>query len=117
MLICSFSHTQAFSYQSARVRIEKDEARGRSTPIVCRNCKKAPCIEACPVEAISRLEPEGYVVLKEAECVGCGECVSACPFGAIRLDKEKGIALKCDLCGGDPQCVRVCRFPQALSWR
>jgi Fe-S-cluster-containing hydrogenase component 2 len=117
MLICSFSHTQAFSYQDARVRIVKDEARGQSTPIVCRNCKKAPCIEACPVEAISRLEPEGYVALDEEACTGCGECVSACPFGAIRLDRKKGIALKCDLCGGDPQCVRVCRFPQALTWR
>jgi Fe-S-cluster-containing hydrogenase component 2 len=117
MLICSFAHTDAFSYKDARVRVAKNESRGESTPLVCRNCDDAPCIEACPVEAIWREANSQRVILQEQKCTGCGDCVGVCPYLAIHMDDERGIALKCDLCGGDPQCVTVCRFPEALVWR
>ncbi len=32
------------------------------------------------------------------------------------MDPDKNIAVKCDLCGGDPQCVKACRLPQALKY-
>jgi Fe-S-cluster-containing hydrogenase component 2 len=35
-------------------------------------------------------------------------CVSACPVGAVVVDPEEGTASKCDLCGGEPQCVKYC---------
>jgi Fe-S-cluster-containing dehydrogenase component len=35
-------------------------------------------------------------------------CVFACPFGATFLDQQTGKVLKCDLCDGDPTCVKVC---------
>ena len=41
------------------------------------------------------------------KCTLCEICITACPFGAIQLDPE-GNPLKCDLCGGDPLCVRHC---------
>jgi carbon-monoxide dehydrogenase iron sulfur subunit len=34
-------------------------------------------------------------------------CVFACPIGAMSMDRIAG-AIKCDLCGGDPYCTRVC---------
>ncbi|MCS7131978.1 MAG: hypothetical protein NZ934_04555, partial [Hadesarchaea archaeon] len=40
--------------------------------------------------------------------------VEACPFGAIALHPSKGVAIKCDLCGGDPACVKQC-MPGALK--
>ena len=40
-------------------------------------------------------------------------CALACPFGAINY--WDGKARKCELCDGDPQCVRVC-VPQALRY-
>jgi Fe-S-cluster-containing hydrogenase component 2 len=117
MLICSFEHTEAFSYEDARVTVAKNESRGQSIPMVCLNCEEAPCIESCPVEAIRRQPDSHWVTLAEAECTGCGDCVEACPYQAIRLHHKSGIAIKCDFCAGDPQCVKVCRFPEALIWR
>ena len=35
-------------------------------------------------------------------------CMLACPFGNIHFDSTKLIIQKCDLCGGNPECVKVC---------
>ena len=45
--------------------------------------------------------------LNEEKCIGCLACVDACPFGAIQINPD-GDVLKCDLCGGDPVCVKYC---------
>lgn len=65
------------------------------------------------MEAISRDE-WGAVVVDYDTCTGCGECVDACPYGLIDLNDD-GFAYKCDLCAGDPECVKVCQ-PQALVY-
>jgi len=72
----------------------------------CRHCGKARCIEACPVDAISRTE-EGWVVVDRSECIGCRACSAACPFDIPQFDYE-GKMFKCDGCGGDPACVKIC---------
>ena len=41
-------------------------------------------------------------------CIGCRSCVSACPFGAMNFNAVDRQVFKCDLCDGDPQCVRFC---------
>jgi len=38
-----------------------------------------------------------------------------CPFGAIYYDDEKKIFYKCDLCGGEPECVKWC-FTKAIEY-
>lgn len=35
-------------------------------------------------------------------------CMVSCPFGAISYDGDRKSVVKCELCGGDPQCVRFC---------
>ena len=86
--------------------------------MVCQQCADAPCLEACPEEAISRDAKTDAVVVDQDLCIQCGSCVSACVIGldavaseqklAIRLDEDTQFPLKCDLCGGDPQCVKFC---------
>jgi len=96
-------------------------------PIYCHHCAKAPCIAACPVEAISRDE-RGIVLIDSEICIGCGECMEACPFGAMQYDNVRETAVKCDLCherldaGDAPACSVVCPTgcivwgdPQTLS--
>ena len=43
-----------------------------------------------------------------SDCIGCSECVAACPFGMANLHPQTGLALICDLCHGDPACVKRC---------
>ena len=78
-------------------------------PTTCQQCENPPCLNACPASAIFRDEELNRVVIDQEKCVGCTMCVSACPFGAAKFDPEKGKSNKCDLCGGDPECVKACK--------
>ena len=75
-------------------------------PVACKQCENPPCLAICPNEAIYK--EDDRVLIDRQKCVGCGMCVSACPFGAMSLDRKKSKSYKCDLCSGDPQCVKVC---------
>jgi Fe-S-cluster-containing dehydrogenase component len=72
------------------------------------HCVDAYCVEGCAYGALSRDSKTGMVCVDDQRCNGCEACVAACPLGAIALDKEKEIVFKCDLCGGEPECVKVC---------
>lgn len=78
-------------------------------PTTCQHCDTPPCRAVCLSEAIHRDGELGRVVIDSNRCVGCQMCVSACPFGAIGFDYGRGFAFKCDLCEGEPECVRVCK--------
>jgi Fe-S-cluster-containing hydrogenase component 2 len=103
---CSLAKTGRVAPRESRIRILR---RWPETPgfELCRfdDCPGQPCIEACPVDAISNRD--GIVVIDRDECTACGACVEACPFSAILQDAE-GLAWKCDFCGGAPACVPEC---------
>ena len=50
-------------------------------PVHCRHCGKPPCIDVCPVGAISK-RSDGIVLSNEKLCIGCKISMEACPFGA-----------------------------------
>jgi anaerobic dimethyl sulfoxide reductase subunit B (iron-sulfur subunit) len=80
----------------------------------CMHCSAPACLSSCPTGAIIKREQDGIVYIDAQQCIGCGTCVKACPYGAPRLNSEKGIAGKCDFCkgllaeGGNPACVDAC---------
>ena len=82
-------------------------------PVYCHHCTKAPCAEACPVDAIYR-NNEGIVLIDSEVCIGCRDCIEACPFGAMQFEEQQEVAVKCDLCIGrlaeknQPACLTVC---------
>ena len=77
-------------------------------PSTCQQCEDPPCMAICPKKAIRREHNPERVVLDPALCVGCTMCVSACPTGSMSFAHDVGLAYKCELCEGDPECVRVC---------
>lgn len=78
-------------------------------PMFCQQCRDAPCASTCPTGALSRDHDMAMVKLDQRRCVGCGICLMSCPFGAIHLDPKVNKTSKCDLCGGDPACVKKCQ--------
>jgi Fe-S-cluster-containing hydrogenase component 2 len=82
---------------------------GLEVPHFCAQCKDYPCIVSCPVDALSVDEETTAVLVDEEMCTSCGRCIDACPGKVPFLHPESEKAVICDLCEGDPECVKVCR--------
>ncbi|MBI4286180.1 MAG: 4Fe-4S dicluster domain-containing protein [Chloroflexi bacterium] len=78
--------------------------------LICRQCPGvAPCMAACRVpNAMSRDDKTGAVLIDDEFCNRCRACERACPYQALWFSESRDRMFKCDLCGGDPQCVQVC---------
>jgi len=55
---------------------------------VCKHCVQAGCLEVCPTGAIIRTEFD-TVVIQEDVCNGCRDCIAACPFGVIEINRSR----------------------------
>jgi len=105
---CSYQHEGVYSPSLSRIRLVRFEDRCLNVPVVCSYCERPPCEASCPTGAMS-LAPDGrYALVREDQCIGCKECVHACPLGAVQFHPRSGVAMRCDLCRGDPACVKVC---------
>jgi Fe-S-cluster-containing dehydrogenase component len=93
--------------------------RGRTiatAPTLCMHCEEpvAPCAQVCPAQAIL-VSSDGVVHQADvARCIGCQNCVHACPFGVPKFDVDAKLMMKCNLCydrtsqGRGPMCATVC---------
>lgn len=114
-IVCSISRCGVSNPTKSRIRIIQYKNKSIFIPISCQQCEDAPCLIACPREAIQRDLGLQRVVINYDQCISCKICVSACPFGAIGFDPHTQKVFKCNLCDGDPQCVRFC-YPQAIGF-
>ncbi|NLS78436.1 MAG: 4Fe-4S binding protein [Chloroflexi bacterium] len=74
--------------------------------VVCRACPDPPCARVCPTDALAPREGGG-VRLKQTLCIGCGNCVAACPFGAAFWDPRQNKPQICIYCG---YCAPYCPY-------
>jgi Fe-S-cluster-containing hydrogenase component 2 len=107
-LVCAVQHDGSSNPTRSRIKVVKWEAQGLYIPMSCQQCQDAPCLNICPVKAISKDDSMGRVMVDYDVCIGCRSCVAICPFGAMSYNVIDKRIFKCDLCDGDPQCVRFC---------
>ncbi len=71
---------------------------------------QAAAARAVSVIANKTITAEGRVAMvDQRRCVGCGTCVSICPYLAIELDEQKGLAeVNQGLCKGCGSCAAAC---------
>ncbi|BDE97605.1 4Fe-4S dicluster domain-containing protein [Raoultibacter timonensis] len=113
-------------------RLQLVTTRTVSAPVGCHHCVDAPCVEACPTGCL--YSDDERVGVRKEKCIGCRNCILACPYGAVdivtevlaapeqsegdgdkkpkrRRSRRKSTVIKCDLCEGHAQgsaCVRAC---------
>jgi Fe-S-cluster-containing hydrogenase component 2 len=51
----------------------------------CRRCEDAPCICACPADALDK-DDGGMIRRSTNLCIACKSCVVICPFGTMMSD-------------------------------
>lgn len=116
--VCSLKNTNRVQPSRSRIKVIRYEKRGEYhnyIPMVCQQCSIALCMDVCPTNAISRDAALGAMLVDDKACVGCRICNMACPVGGISIDPVSNVAFKCELCEGDPECVKYCDIG-ALSY-
>ena len=80
----------------------------------CMHCAEPGCLKACPSPGAIIQYSNGIVDFQEEHCIGCGYCISGCPFNVPRINPKDNKAYKCTLCsdrvsvGQEPACVKTC---------
>jgi len=105
------------------IHLETIERRDsvQTAPQVCMHCADPICARVCPADAIKQTEDGIVQSSLKPRCIGCSNCVLACPFGVPKYYAEIDQMMKCDMCydrtstGKRPMCATVCPS-QALAF-
>ena len=102
-MVCSLYHLGVINIERSAIRIQKDDlGTSLNTPVLCRQCKETKCLQG--EEEMKDSEKKKFIWRRiRAE---------RCPFNGLSVLEEN--AYHCDLCGGKPQCVKVCT-PNAIT--
>jgi Fe-S-cluster-containing dehydrogenase component len=82
--------------------------------VICWHCDDSPCVKACPTTPKAIAKDKDTNVIKyidDKTCLGakCNKCMEACPSQFLRRHPDTGWPMFCDLCDGDPHCVKACK--------
>jgi len=123
---CSLAHSPDGTINPRYSRLRIDHAPTKPSKVnplgigfvaeICHHCgNPPPCAEVCPTDAFY-YDPETMAaVIDQDQCIQCMECIPGCPFDVVFV-APTGEVLKCDLCGGDPVCVKACATrPEMLN--
>jgi Fe-S-cluster-containing hydrogenase component 2 len=112
-IACSLAKEGVVNPEASRIKVYQFWPGPLDIPAVCRNCSDHPC-----VGALSLNGETGAVEVDTEKCLGisCSLCAKACPHElAISFHPQTKKAMICDLCRGDPECVKVCA-PECLGF-
>lgn len=84
----------------------------------CYHCENANCLNVCPEKAI--FKQDGWVVIDQAKCIGCGACVNECIYKVPQVLEQntkkygsneiiaKDKSYKCHGCMQNKRNVPIC---------
>jgi len=102
-MVCSLFHLGMIHTEKSAIRIQKDDlGTSFNTPLLCRQCKEMKCLDG----------EEGKPAQERKKFIWSHQRAKQCPFDALTIFDGK--TYHCDLCLGNPQCIRVCT-PGALT--
>ncbi len=104
-IACALNKFGECNPKKGAINVVRDEFERYEIPFVCLQCEDPECMAVCMKDAIYR-DDKGIIRIDKERCIGCRMCVIACPYAAVI--SFKGEIIKCDLCDGDPICVRYC---------
>lgn len=106
-LVCAIKHFSVNNPKKSAIRVMVAYPHPViRMPVVCNQCGDPKCMDNCPMKAITK--NNGVVEINQEKCIACTKCVMACPFGCIFVHDDVRTPFKCDLCSGDPACVKAC---------
>ncbi len=110
--VCALNHEGMVSPQFTRLKITDYYLEGhRIESFLCKQCSGAECVRVCRPKALYPDKKTAAKVIDPEKCTGCKLCMVACPQHPntpIFYDSVRKVCFKCDLCGGDPLCVKFC---------
>lgn len=107
-IVCSLHHDGKIWPEASRIRVFM-LVPGVEIPHLCFQCEDYPCVEACPVDALTVNSQTGAVNVDISKCNVCGLCIGACPGNVPHKHPEENYIVICDLCDGKPKCVKTCK--------
>jgi len=100
------------------IRFNEHEADGRLMWLMrkdqCMHCAEPGCLEACPADGAIVQYANGIVDFQTDNCIGCGYCMTGCPFNIPKFNPETHKVHKCTLCADrvagnlEPACIKAC---------
>jgi formate dehydrogenase iron-sulfur subunit len=80
----------------------------------CMHCSEPGCLIACPAPGAIVQYTNGIVDFQQDQCIGCGYCITGCPFDVPKFHAKTQRVYKCTMCvdrvavGLQPACVKAC---------
>jgi len=80
----------------------------------CMHCTEPGCLVACPAPGAIVQYTNGIVDFQQDQCIGCGYCMTGCPFNVPKFSQKTRRVYKCTMCvdrvsvGLQPACVKAC---------
>jgi phenylglyoxylate dehydrogenase beta subunit len=115
-IACAKEKADSTDISHSRINVIRNLKQEFFGPVVCQQCGEPECVKACPAGALTKNLETGVIAWDGNRCVTCTICTLSCPYGGITYNPVIDNVIKCDHCGGDPECLKVCE-PKALEYR
>ena len=106
MTACATAKSGGEEVSFSRIKIMPGD--GGVELAICRQCADPVCVMNCPSGALTKNADTGVVDWAGDTCVNCLLCTAGCAYAGIVYEAEIGHVSKCDMCDGDPACVKAC---------